>query len=94
MTKQAIILKSELIERLETLAEGQGLSLDDMIGKLLSSYVPERPGNWALAVAEGMEAAEIDWIDDPEASAVTGKTYKDHLHEKWRRTQEDDEKLT
>jgi hypothetical protein len=80
-------LRSDLVERLETLAERQGRSLDEVVGELLNTYAPAAGGNWALAVAEGMEAAEIDWIDDPDASLNSRAHFQQHLREKWERTQ-------
>ncbi len=38
------------------------------------------------AVAIGMETADIDWIDDPDASANSREHFKQHLDEKWNRT--------
>lgn len=70
MTDRTITLRSDLVERLETLAGRQGRTVDEIFGELLNSYAPVNRGNWALAVAEGMEAADIDWIDDPDASAI------------------------
>lgn len=87
MTDRTITLRSELVERLETLAERQGRSLDDVFSELLNTYAPTPSGNWALAVAEGMEAADIDWIDDPNASLNSRVHFQQHLREKWERTQ-------
>lgn len=69
MTDRTITLRADLVERLEALAHRQGRSLDDVFGELLNTYAPVQSGNWALVVAEGMEAADIHWIDDPDASA-------------------------
>ena len=90
MTDRTITLRSDLVERLETLAEQQGRSLDDVFGELLGAYAPEYGTNWALTVAEGMEAAEVDWRDDPEASENSRMHYERHLREKWQRTQTGD----
>mgnify|MGYP001178243939 CR=1 FL=1 len=87
MTNRTITLRSDLVERLEMLAERQGRSLDDVFGELLGTYAPTSGGNWALAVAEGMEAADIDWIDDPDASVNSREEFERHLREKWQRTQ-------
>jgi len=95
MTDRTITLRSDLVERLETLAERQGRSLDDvgneLLEELLNTYAPTASGNWALAVAEGMEAADIDWIDDPDASVNSREHFQHHLREKWQRTQKADE---
>jgi len=87
MTDRTITLRSELVERMETLAERQGRTLDDLFSELLNTYAPTSGGNWALAVAEGMEAADIDWIDDPDASVNSRAHFQQHLREKWERTQ-------
>lgn len=87
MTDRTITLRSDLVERLETLAEQQGRSLDDVFDALLNSYVPASGGTWASAVAEGMEAADIDWIDDPDASGRSRASFEQHLSEQWQRTQ-------
>jgi predicted transcriptional regulator len=87
MTDRTITLDSELVERLESLAQRQGRSLDDVIGEMLGHFVPVSGSNWALAVAEGMEAADINWIDDPDASTNSRSNFERHLREKWERTQ-------
>jgi hypothetical protein len=68
MTNRTITLRADLVERLEELARRQGKSIDAVFGDLLNTYAPQGGGNWALAVAEGMETADIDWIDDSNAS--------------------------
>jgi hypothetical protein len=90
MTDRTITLRSDLVERLEMLAERQGRSLDDVFGELLNTYAPPASGNWAFAVAEGMEAADIDWIDDPDASVNSREHFQRHLREQWQRTQKAD----
>lgn len=87
MSDRTITLRSDLVERLETLAERQGRSLDEVFGELLNTYAPTASGNWALAVGAGMEAADIDWIDDPDASLNSRGHFQQHLREKWERTQ-------
>jgi predicted transcriptional regulator len=87
MTDRTITLRSELVERLEALAGQQGRTVDEVFGELLNSYAPVGGGNWALAVAEGMEAADIDWIDDPDASVNSRADFERHLRKKWERTQ-------
>lgn len=88
MTDRTITLRSDLVERLETLAEQQGRSVDEVFGELLNTYAPTAGGTWALAVAEGMEAAEIDWIDDPDASLNSRAHLQQHLRERWERMQD------
>ncbi len=86
MTYRTITLRPDLVERLETLAVRQGRSLDEVFGELLNTYAPTAGGNWALAVAQGMEATDIDWIDDPDASLNSRAHFQRHQREKWART--------
>ena len=90
MTDRTITLRSDLVERLEALAGQQGRTIDDVFEELLNSYAPVGGGSWALAVAEGMEAAAIAWIDDPDASVNSRHEFERHLREQWERTQSDD----
>jgi predicted transcriptional regulator len=89
MTDRTITLRADLVERLESLAQRQARSLDEVLDELLNTYAPEARGNWALAVARGMEAADIDWIDDPDASVNSRAHFERHLREQWERTQRD-----
>ncbi|MBX3080788.1 MAG: hypothetical protein KF716_04080 [Anaerolineae bacterium] len=87
MTDKTITLRSDLVERLEAIAKQQQRSLDEAFGELLSSYAPVQRNNWALIVAEGMEQANIDWLDDPDAATTSREHFQRHLREKWERTQ-------
>lgn len=88
MTDKTITLHSELVERLESLAQAKGRTTNDVISELLDQYAPtENKENWALALAEGMEAADIDWLDDPNASENSREHFEQYLREKWRHTQ-------
>lgn len=82
MAERTITLRSDLVERLERLAQGR--TLDDVMEDLLP---PASSGNWALALAEDMEAADIDWQDDPDASLNSREQFERHLRE---RTQAED----
>ena len=66
MSNPIITLRADLVKRLETLAERQGRLLNEVVGDMLTTFVPPPSGNWALAVAEHMEAADIHWIDNPD----------------------------
>jgi predicted transcriptional regulator len=90
MTERTITLRADLVERLESLAQAQGRSIDDVFGELLQQYPSPAAGNWALAVAEGREAADIDWRDEPDASEHSREHFERHLREKWQRTQRSD----
>ncbi len=87
MTDRTITLRSDLVERIETLAGQQGRTLDDVLGELLNRYIPVGGDNWLLAVAEGMEAAAITWIDDPDASINSRAHFEQHLREQWEKSQ-------
>ena len=78
-------VRSDLRERLEALAAAQNQSVDEVLENLLPP--PPTRENWALAFAEEMEAADIDWVIDPEASVKSRERYKQHVYEKWLRTQ-------
>lgn len=94
MTDRTITLPATIVERLEILAEHQGRSVDEVVGDLLNTYAPTpvQANHWALNLAEAMEAAELDWIDDPEASINSRRHFAEHLRQRWERTQalEDD----
>ena len=78
-------VRADLRERLEALAAAQNQSVDEVLETLLPPPATEE--NWALAFAEEMETADIDWIVDPEASVKSRERYKQHVYEKWLRTQ-------
>mgnify|MGYP003395644467 CR=1 FL=1 len=85
MTERTISLRSELVERLERLAQGR--NLNDVVDELLQQTTPPVSGNWALAVAEGMQTADIEWLDEPDASTRSREHFEQHAREKWLRTQ-------
>jgi len=78
-------VRADLRERLEALAAAQNQSVDEVLENLLPP--PPSGDNWALAFAEEMESADIDWVIDPEASVKSRERYKQHVYEKWLRTQ-------
>jgi predicted transcriptional regulator len=88
MTERTISLRSELVERLERLAQGR--NLNEVLNELLQQTASPVSENWALAVAEGMEAADIEWLDEPDASTRSRERFEQHLREKWLRTQTSD----
>ena len=93
MTDRMIALDSELADNLETLAREQGRSVNEVIGDFLKQHpTPEKPSgkNWAQALVERMEAADIDWVDEPNASENSREKFKQYAYEKWLRTQGSD----
>lgn len=80
MMDRTITLRADLVEHLEALAERQDLSLDGVFGQLLDTYAPTASNkHWALAVAGSVEAANINWIDDPDASVNSWRHLKRSL---------------
>lgn len=67
MRDRTITLRADLVERLEALAQEQGRDINDVFDALLEHYAPAA-GNWALAVADDTEAAEIAWQDEQDSS--------------------------
>lgn len=86
MTAKTITLRSDLVERLETLARTQGRTLDEVFKDLLEQYSPTNP-NWALTLAEAMEEEDIDWQDEASVSAHSRAHFEQNAFEKWQRAQ-------
>jgi predicted transcriptional regulator len=82
METRTIILPAQLVSRLEMLAQRRGRSLDEMLGDLIEDAAPAKNSQWAVALAEGMEASEIDWIDDPDASETSRVHLEAYLSQK------------
>jgi hypothetical protein len=90
MNARTITLRSDLVDRLEALVRTQGRTMDEVFGELLEQYTPSPSGhNWALALAEEMENADIDWQDEPSLSAHSREHFEQHAYEKWLSTQRD-----
>jgi ribosomal protein S10 len=87
MTAKAITLRSDLVERLETLARTQGRTLDDVFADLLEQYSLTNP-NWALTLAEAMEKESIDWQDEASGSAHSREHFERNTFERWQRAQD------
>jgi predicted DNA-binding protein len=88
MDERTITLPADLVERLEILADQRGHTIAEVFAELLESYTPVAGGcDWALEVARGMALADINWIDDPDASVNSGAYYKQHLEEKLKNRQ-------
>jgi predicted transcriptional regulator len=92
LAAKTITLRADLVERLERLARAQGRTLDDVFGDLLDQYAPPTGNNWALALAEGMEEADIDWQNEPLASEHSREHFDQHAFRKWQRAQNADER--
>lgn len=88
MTHKTITLRDELVERLQQLAQKNGQSVDEAMETLLDYAEPRsQAGNWALAVAQDMAMADIEWRDDLDLSSRSGAHYQDYLADKWREQQ-------
>jgi len=83
MDTRTITLPADLADRLESLATQQGRSVADLVVEILGHYAPTDTGNWALSVAEGMETADIPWLDDPDASMNSAERFRQHLAGKY-----------
>lgn len=86
MSTRTITLPDELVDRLETLARVLGRPLDEVVSDLLEHYSPT-PANWALALAEAMEEADVDWQAESSLSARSREHFEQHQYEQWQRTQ-------
>ncbi len=86
MSTRTITLPDELVDRLETLAQVLGRPLDEVLSDLLEHYSPTR-ANWALALAEAMEEADIDWQAESALSTRSREHVEQHHYERWQRTQ-------
>ncbi|MBK8024592.1 MAG: hypothetical protein IPK19_25000 [Chloroflexi bacterium] len=77
MTDRTITLRSDLVERLETLAEQQGRSLDDVFDSLLNSYVPASGGNWAISWTAASRRWRSGWASPGFApsTAATSRSF-------------------
>lgn len=83
MTDRMIALSSDLIDRLEEMANEQGRSVNEVLGEMIarSPKAKNPKNNWLVEIAEEMEAADIDWIDDPEASLHSHERFEQYLEE-------------
>lgn len=88
MAAKTITVRADLVERLESLAQIQGRSLDDVFEDLLEQYSALKP-NWALSLAEAMEEADIDWQDESSLSEQSRRNFEQHTLDKWQRTQDE-----
>jgi hypothetical protein len=81
MSERTITLRADLIERLESLAAGR--NLNEVVGDLLAQHtaVPPAKGNWALALARDMEAMDVEWLDEPDASLRSRENYERRFEE-------------
>lgn len=90
MSGRTITLSADLVERLETLAEQQGLGLAELFDDMLSKYdLPTGSSNWATTLAEHMENADIDWQEDPELSATSRSDFEDASYQRWKASQQE-----
>ena len=88
MAAKTITVRADLVERLETLAQIQGRTLDDVFEDLLEQYSTLKP-NWAFSLAEAMEEADIDWQDESSLSEQSQRNFEQHSFDKWQRAQDE-----
>jgi hypothetical protein len=62
-----VTLREDIGQRLQAFADERRQTIDEVLETLLPA--PSSGENWALAFADEMEAADIDWTPDPEALA-------------------------
>lgn len=83
MSETTISLRSDLVERLQTLAQEQGRTVDEVFDELLEQYPRKSSSdNWAFEVAQAMEDADIDWLDEPDLSARSRENFKQSVHKR------------
>ena len=80
-----LMVRADLCERIKALAAERGQSIDELLEDLLSA--DSKPTNWALAFADAVESADVEWVNDPDASIKSSERYKQHVYDKWLQTQ-------
>lgn len=90
MSDSTITLSTEIVVRLEMLAEQEGRNLNELFTDLLQQYQPA-PSNkqWAAKLVTHMENAAIDWLDEADLSAHSATNYADASYQTWLKTQDD-----
>jgi len=88
MANKTITLNAEIIEQLENLAASQGQSVDDVLKDFLATQpATSTNNNWASTVAKGMEDADTNWLDEPNASESSRHNYRDAVQQDWQQSQ-------
>jgi hypothetical protein len=88
MAAKTITVRADLVERLESLAQIQGRTLDDVFEDLLEQYSALKP-NWAFSLAEAMEETDIDWQDEASLSEHSQRNFEQDAFDKWQRAQDE-----
>ena len=86
MNERTITLASDLVEELEWIATQQNCSLNELMAEVVETLREKRqgisPNGWALALAETMEQAPIDWKIEPNLSSESLQNYQDYLNQR------------
>jgi hypothetical protein len=86
MNERTITLASHLVEELEWVATQQNCSLNELMAEVVETLreqrMPTSPNDWALALAETMEQAPIDWKIEPNLSSESLQNYQDYLNQR------------
>lgn len=85
MSTQTFTFRAELAARLEAYAAAQGQTVEEALESLLPA--PPVRGNWVQALLDEMAAADIQWLDEPDAVERSREHFERYLQEKWERTQ-------
>jgi len=89
MAKTVIEVDETIAAQLNALSLEYNQSIDELLRVFLSSRFmsSQHDNKWALALAQRMKEADIEWKNDPDASINSRARYKKHLLEKWQRGQ-------
>lgn len=90
MSQKSISLPSELIERLEALAQAQGRTVAEVFDDMLAQYHASQSqgSQWAVQLAQNMAQAEIAWQENPDLSQHSQDDFADDAYQRWLKTQE------
>lgn len=92
MSDRTIQLRADLADQLESLAEAQNRSLNDLVNEMIHQYKSQSArADQLLALADGMKKADIAWREMPDASEIGRKAYEDAVYDQWLKTQSTDD---
>jgi hypothetical protein len=88
MAERTITLRAKLVERLEQMASEQGRTVDEVLEALVMGKARNPKNQWALDLADGMAAADIDWKEPP-AGKTSREMYEEYIHEQRLKAQQE-----